>query len=105
MSRVNELEGELIAARRRRKTTRADQEKRLASVERALSCPCALRALFPSTRAANLYQVRSPDALRTYERATCTPPRNVCGGATHARALPGGGGADGDEPEREFGDA
>ena len=70
MSRVNELEGELIAARRRRKTTRADQEKRLASVERALSSSVRASVPYFHRRAlANLYQVRSLDALRTYERA------------------------------------
>lgn len=99
MSRVNELEGELIAARRRRKTTRADQEKRLASVERALSSSVRASVPYFHRRAlANLYQVRSLDALRTYERAHdmhASAKRSFAALERRMRAhSPGGGGAD-----------
>ena len=70
MTSVNALEGRLSAARKARKQTRLEQEKRLASVERALSS--SVRATVPyfhRVALANLYQTRSIEALRTYERA------------------------------------
>ena len=70
MTRVNELEAAYNAARRSRTAVRRDSAMRVAEVERRLSASVRAAVPFFHRQAmANLYQVRSIEALRTYERA------------------------------------